>query len=104
MEDLSEELISINQLLDTYFQGIYEGSMGMLHAIYHPYTVLFGDVKGQPYTRTKSLTYHKILFNCLHIIHFSDPQPVAHRIQPWNAGRNIHICDLLFAELFQMHH
>jgi hypothetical protein len=52
MEDSAEELVSINQLLDTYFQGIYEGSIGMLYTVYHPCTLLFGDVKGQPYAKT----------------------------------------------------
>ncbi|WP_240347782.1 nuclear transport factor 2 family protein [Longitalea arenae] len=35
-----------------YFQGIYEGDLDKLHKVYHPGTLLFGDVKGQPYAKT----------------------------------------------------
>lgn len=52
MEDSTEELTSIVQLLEIYFQGIYEGHTATLYGIYHPCTLLFGDVKGQPYART----------------------------------------------------
>ena len=52
MEYSTEELLSINQVLETYFNGIYEGNIGVLNSVYHPCTLLFGDVKGQPYTKT----------------------------------------------------
>ena len=34
-----------------YFKGIYEGDIEVLRPIYHPGTLLFGDVKGQPYAK-----------------------------------------------------
>jgi hypothetical protein len=35
-----------------YFQGIYDGNVELLKQVYHPGTLLFGDVKGQPYAKT----------------------------------------------------
>lgn len=32
-----------------YFKGIYDGDILLLGSIFHPGTLLFGDVKGQPY-------------------------------------------------------
>ncbi len=35
-----------------YFKGIYEGDIDLLKTIYYENTLLFGDVKGQPYFKT----------------------------------------------------
>jgi hypothetical protein len=44
---------SIAQALkEYYFQGSYEGDLNKLKQIFHPGTRLFGDVKGQPYSKT----------------------------------------------------
>jgi len=37
-----------------YFTGIYEGDIEKLKTVYHTGTLLFGDVKGQPYAKTLS--------------------------------------------------
>lgn len=52
MQDPTDEVSMINGQLELYFRGIYEGSIGMLHGVYHPGAMLFGDVKGQPYAKT----------------------------------------------------
>jgi hypothetical protein len=39
-------------LEEFYFKGIYEGDVNTLNKIFHPGTLLFGDVKGQPYAKT----------------------------------------------------
>jgi hypothetical protein len=39
-------------LEEYYFKGIYEGDVNLLNKIFHPGTLLFGDVKGQPYAKT----------------------------------------------------
>ncbi|OQP50870.1 hypothetical protein A4H97_03325 [Niastella yeongjuensis] len=39
-------------LEEYYFKGIYEGDINLLSKIFHPGTLLFGDVKGQPYAKT----------------------------------------------------
>ena len=39
-------------LEEYYFKGIYEGDLNLLNKIFHPGTLLFGDVKGQPYAKT----------------------------------------------------
>jgi hypothetical protein len=50
-----EDKASITRLLENnYFKGIYEGDLDLLKELYHPGTLLFGDVKGQPYAKTLS--------------------------------------------------
>lgn len=39
-------------LEEYYFKGIYEGDLNALQQVYYPGTLLFGDVKGQPYFKT----------------------------------------------------
>lgn len=39
-------------LKEYYFQGSYEGDLNKLKQIFQPGTRLFGDVKGQPYSKT----------------------------------------------------
>jgi hypothetical protein len=34
-----------------YFHGIYEGDLSLLRQVFHPGTLLFGDVNGQPYAK-----------------------------------------------------
>src|SRR5258708_25340380 len=53
MESQQKDSTAIAQTLETtYFQGIYTGDVNALSQIYHPGTLLFGDVKGQPYAKT----------------------------------------------------
>jgi hypothetical protein len=45
--------IAIAQALEEYyFKGSYEGDLNKLNCIFHPDSLLFGDVKGQPYAKT----------------------------------------------------
>lgn len=47
-----EDSSAIARILeDYYFKGIYDGDIKLLGSIYHPGTLLFGDIKGQPYTK-----------------------------------------------------
>jgi quinol monooxygenase YgiN len=53
METQKESIATISQLLEnSYFKGIYEGDTTLLSTIYYPGTLLFGDVKGDPYAKT----------------------------------------------------
>jgi hypothetical protein len=53
MENNEQAKTAITQALEQYyFKGIYEGDIGLLNQIYNPGTLLFGDVKGQPYFKT----------------------------------------------------
>ncbi|MGF6846515.1 hypothetical protein QFZ51_001750 [Chitinophaga sp. W3I9] len=53
METSQQDSLAIAQALEEYyFKGIYEGDISILKNIYHPGTLLFGDVKGQPYAKT----------------------------------------------------
>jgi hypothetical protein len=49
----TQDSLTITQALeDYYFKGIYEGDIHTLGNIFNPGTLLFGDVKGQPYAKT----------------------------------------------------
>jgi hypothetical protein len=51
--EINKDSSAITQILEGhYFKGIYEGDTAALATIYHPGTLLFGDVKGQPYAKT----------------------------------------------------
>ncbi|HEY9256741.1 nuclear transport factor 2 family protein [Chitinophaga sp.] len=49
---LTNEANITEALQEYYFQGSYEGDLNKLKQIFHPTTRLFGDVKGQPYSKT----------------------------------------------------
>jgi hypothetical protein len=53
MENNQQDSLAIAQALENYyFKGIYEGNIDTLGSIFNPGTLLFGDVKGQPYAKT----------------------------------------------------
>jgi len=53
METLKKESVTISNALEKYyFKGIYEGDLNALRQIFYSGTLLFGDVKGQPYAKT----------------------------------------------------
>src|SRR5450432_2004528 len=53
MENNKQDSLAITEVLENrYFKGIYEGDTAMLSTVYYSGTLLFGDVKGQPYAKT----------------------------------------------------
>ncbi len=53
MKNNQQDSLAITQALENYyFKGIYEGNVNALEKIFNPGTLLFGDVKGQPYAKT----------------------------------------------------
>ena len=53
MKDNRQDSLAITQALENYyFKGIYEGNIETLANIFNPGTLLFGDIKGQPYAKT----------------------------------------------------
>jgi hypothetical protein len=53
MENNLQDSQAITQALNNYyFNGIYEGDLNALQNILNPGTLLFGDVKGKPYSKT----------------------------------------------------
>ncbi|WP_295796758.1 nuclear transport factor 2 family protein [Mucilaginibacter sp.] len=53
MENNQQDSAAITDVLENhYFKGIYEGDINGLVNVYHSGTLLFGDVKGQPYAKT----------------------------------------------------
>lgn len=55
MENHLEVAAITTAIENQYFKGIYEGDIFLLGSIFHPGTLLFGDVKGQPYFKTVDL-------------------------------------------------
>lgn len=54
--DSQKESLEITRILENeYFTGIYTGNVEQLRKVYHPGTLLFGDVKGEPYAKTLDL-------------------------------------------------
>jgi Putative lumazine-binding len=52
MEKNEKDSAAISRALeDYYFKGIYEGNLDLLNQVYNTGTLLFGDVKGQPYAK-----------------------------------------------------
>ena len=52
METIKDSLAITQVLENYYFKGIYEGDVTILDSAFNPGTLLFGDVKGQPYAKT----------------------------------------------------
>lgn len=53
MDNNQQSRAAITEVLEQhYFKGIYEGDVNSLSKIYYSGTLLFGDVKGQPYAKT----------------------------------------------------
>ena len=53
MKNNKQDASAITSILeDYYFKGIYEGKLDLLSHVYYTGTLLFGDVKGQPYAKT----------------------------------------------------
>ena len=50
--DIQESNAIGKTLEDFYFKGISEGNLDLLKQVFHNGTLLFGDVKGQPYAKT----------------------------------------------------
>ena len=67
-----QDSLAISQALeDYYFKGIYEGDTNTLSNILNQGTLLFGDVKGQPYAKTLEQYFDR----------------VAHRQSPKDSGK-----------------
>jgi hypothetical protein len=53
MESNQQDKLAITQAVeDFYLKGIYEGDIDLLRKVYHPGTLVFGDIKGVPYAKT----------------------------------------------------
>ena len=56
METIQKDSLAISNALENYyFKGIYEGDIDALSQIFNKGTLLFGDVKGEPYAKTLDL-------------------------------------------------
>ena len=53
MKTTQADAAAIKEALENnYIKGLYEGDLNLLKQIFYPGTLLFGDVKGQPYFKT----------------------------------------------------
>lgn len=55
MENQEDVAAITNAIENNYFKGIYEGDVRILGSIFYPGTLVYGDVKGQPYFKTVDL-------------------------------------------------
>ena len=61
MENNNQDKIAITLALNEYyFKGIYEGKLDLLNRVYYEGTLLFGDVKGEPYFKTLDEYLHGV--------------------------------------------
>lgn len=49
---MKNEITAIQNLIDNYFEGIYYGKIDKLESVFHEKSLLFGDIKGQPYLKS----------------------------------------------------
>lgn len=53
METIQQDKLEITHVLeDLYLKGIYEGDIELLGKVYHPGTLVLGDIKGTPYVKS----------------------------------------------------
>lgn len=53
METNQQDKIEIEKALENYyFKGLYDGNINLLKQIFNEGSLLFGDIKGQPYAKT----------------------------------------------------
>jgi hypothetical protein len=53
MKTRKTDTAAIKDVLENnYIKGLYEGDLNLLKQIFYPGTLLFGDVKGEPYFKT----------------------------------------------------
>lgn len=53
METIEKDKTRITQALEKYyFGGLYDGDVNVVKQIFNEGTLLFGDIKGQPYAKT----------------------------------------------------
>jgi hypothetical protein len=55
MENQADVAVITNAIENNYFKGIYEGDVRILGSIFYPGTLVYGDIKGQPYFKTVDL-------------------------------------------------
>ncbi len=44
--------IEVGQVIDSYFEALFDGDVERLRGIFHPRAILSGEVKGAPYYKT----------------------------------------------------
>lgn len=61
MNNNQKDSAAITKVLeDFYLKGIYEGDIEILRKVYHPGTLVFGDMNGTPYAKTLEQYLHGV--------------------------------------------
>ena len=60
--EIGRDIAAITALVQEYFTGIHEGDARRVERVFHPDAVLVGDVRGEPYRKTRD-EYVEVLFH-----------------------------------------
>ncbi len=52
MNIYTESATAVSVVLSNYFQGVYRGNVELLRSVFHPQTLVAGDVNGQAYFKS----------------------------------------------------
>ena len=52
METAKNDVLAISEVVDVYFNAIYNGDAELLRSTFNEGALLFGDIKGVPYAKT----------------------------------------------------
>lgn len=52
MNTYNDNATAISAVLLNYFNGVFNGDVSLLRSIFHPQTLVSGDINGQPYFKT----------------------------------------------------
>lgn len=52
MNTYTENATAISAVLSKYFEGVFNGDVALLRSIFHPQTLVSGDIDGQLYFKT----------------------------------------------------
>lgn len=52
MNTYNDNATAISAVLSNYFNGVFNGDVAILRRVFHPETLVSGDINGQPYFKT----------------------------------------------------
>lgn len=52
MNTYNDNATAISAVLSNYFNGVFNGDVTILRRVFHPETLVSGDINGQPYFKT----------------------------------------------------
>jgi len=52
MNDYTDHAAAVSAVLSNYFDGVFNGDVELLRRVFHPQTIVSGDINGTPYFKT----------------------------------------------------